>query len=331
MNGILNVMTYNVSGIPFVGDNQGTQRELKGNKRMEKIGEILCRDSGCDIIAAQEDFNHHPALAKAMKIFKYQTFSKGGIPIGDGLNVFSKFPVYNVKRTTWKKCFGYLAGANDKLAAKGFLECVIEIEKDVFVDFYVLHADASNDPKSLVARKDNFNQLAQRLNSRKEDRAVIVMGDFNTTFCLNEKDEPYEMLIKKAGLTDAWAEIHNGGKCDYKNEKDWNPTLKETLDRVMYKSGGGIELKAESYEYAEFTDEKGETYTDHVSTKVRLAFDVKCEQKKPEKLEEPKPENKAVLFLKTTGAILKTIVMTIAHLHELVYNKKYGGVSDYMP
>ena len=331
VNGKLNVMTYNVSGLPIIGDNQGTQRQLKGNKRMEKIGEILCRDSGCDIIGAEEDFNHHPALAKAMTAFKYKTFSKGGIPLGDGLNIFSKFPIYNVKRTPWRKCFGYLAGANDRLAEKGILSSVVEIEKGVFIDLYVIHTDASNDPKSLVARKDNFLQLAEMINSRKEDRAIIVMGDFNTTFCLNEKDEPYEMLIEKAGLTDSWAVIHNGGKCDYKNEKDWNPTLKETLDRVMYKSGGGVEIKVENYEYAEFTDEKGETYTDHVSTRARLAFELTGEVKKPEKLEEPVPENRALQFFKVTWAFIKTIAMMLLHLHELIYNKKYGGISDYMP
>lgn len=331
MGKLLKIMTYNVSGIPIIGDNQGSQRALKGNARMEKIGEILCRDSDCDIIGAEEDFNHHPALAKAMKAFPFQSFSKGGIPLGDGLNIFSKLPVYNVKRTKWRKCFGYLAGANDRLAEKGILSSVIEIEKGVYVDFYVVHTDASNDPKSLVARKDNFLQLAEMINSRKEDRAIIVMGDFNTTFCLNEKDEPYEMLIEKAGLTDSWAVIHNGGKCDYKNEKDWNPTLKETLDRVMYKSGGGVEIKAKDYEYVEFTDEKGETYTDHVSTRAYLEYEVVGEVTKPASLEEPKPENKVLQFLKVSFAFVKILVLGILHLYELIYNKKYGKISDYMP
>lgn len=331
MGGKLRLMTYNVSGIPVLGDKQGSQRELKGNARMAKIGEILCRESGCDIIGAEEDFNHHPALAKAMPSFPYQTFSKGGVPLGDGLNIFSKFPVYNVKRTKWRKCFGYLAGANDRLAEKGILSSVVEIEKGVYIDLYVVHTDASNDPKSLVARKDNFRQLAEMINSRKEDRAIIVMGDFNTTFILNEKDDPYEMLVEKAGLTDSWAVIHNNGKCNYKNEKDWNPTLKETLDRVMYKSGGGVEIKVENYEYAEFTDEKGQTYTDHVSTKAILSYEVTGEVKKPENLTPPKAENKFLQGVKVTFAAIKILVMGILHLYELIYNKKYGKISDYMP
>ena len=139
MNGKLNIMTYNVSGIPVLGDNQGTQREFKGKARMKKIGEMLCRESDCDIIGAEEDFNNHQALACTMaKEYKYQSFSKGGVPYGDGLNIFSKKPVYNVKRTPWRKCFGYFAGANDRLAEKGILSSVIEIEKGVFIDFYLL-------------------------------------------------------------------------------------------------------------------------------------------------------------------------------------------------
>lgn len=332
MGGFLNIMTYNVSGIPVLGDKQGSQRALKGNARMKKIGEILCRESGCDIIGAEEDFNHHPALSKAMVDYKYQSFSKGGIPLGDGLNIFSKFPVYNIKRTKWRKCFSYVGGSSDRLAQKGILSAVVEIEKGVYVDFYIIHTDASNDPKSVVARKDNFLQLKEMIASRKEDRAVIVMGDFNTTFCLNAEDDPYEILVKEAGLTDSWAVIHNGGKCDYKNEKDnWNPTLKETLDRVMYKSGGGVEIKIENYEYAEFTDEKGETYTDHLSTRAKLSYEVTGETSVPEKLEEPKPANKFIQFIKTAGLTLFTLVMVILHLYELLYDKKYADIKDYMP
>lgn len=332
MNGKLNIMTYNVSGIPVLGDNQGTQREFKGKDRMKKIGEMLCRESNCDIIGAEEDFNNHQALADAMaKDYKYQTFSKGGVPYGDGLNLFSKMPVYNVKRTPWKKCFGYLAGANDRLAEKGILSSVIEIEEGIFVDFYIIHADAAKDPKSLEARKDNFLQLSEMINSRKEDRAVIIIGDFNTTFCLNAADDPYTNLVKKAGLTDSWAEIHNGGNCDYNSGKEWNPTLKETLDRVMFKSGGGVELKAESYEYVEFTNENGETYTDHVSTRACLSYEVTGEVKKPEKLEKPTPENKFIQNLKVAGFAVKTLVMGILHLHELIYNHKYKDITDYLP
>lgn len=331
MNGKLKLMTYNVSGIPVLGDNQGSQREFKGKARMKKIGELLSCKSDCDIIGAEEDFNLHQSLADAMTAYKYQTFSKGGIPLGDGLNIFSRKPVYNVKRYPWRKCFGYFAGASDRLAQKGILSAVIEIEKDVFVDLYVIHTDAANDPKSLMARKDNFLQLAELINARKEDRPVIVMGDFNTTFNLNEKDEPYECLVKKAGLTDAWAEIHNGGRCVYGDGEDWTPTLKETLDRVMFRSGGGVTLKAESYEYVEFTNDKGETYTDHVSTKACLSYEVTGEVKKPEKLEKPHPENKFLQTLKVTCKFIATFVGALLHLHELIYQHKYKDITDYLP
>ena len=331
MKGKLKIMTYNVSGLPILGDNQGTQKEFKGKDRMKKIGEVLCRDSGCDIIGTQEDFNFHSSLAKAMPDYKYQTFSKGGVPLGDGVNIFSKKPIYNVKRTPWRKCFGYLAGAMDRLAEKGILSSTIEIEKDVFIDFYVLHADAANDPKSLVARKDNFIQLAEMIKSRKQDRAIIVMGDFNTTFCLNEKDDPYTSLIKTAGLKDGWAEIHNGGNCDYNSGKEWNPTLKETLDRVMFKSGGGVNLGIESYEYVEFTNEKGETYTDHVSTRAVITYEITGKTEKPEELIVPKQQNKFVRVMKETFSIIKTLIVGILHLYELIYNKKYGKISNYLP
>ena len=115
--GTLNVLTFNVSGIPVIGDFQGTQRELRGNARMAKIGDLLNRDSGCDIIGTQEDFNHHDALAAAIPDFPFRTQSSGGAPLGDGLGVFSKNPIYNVKHTKWDTSYGILSGATDRLAS----------------------------------------------------------------------------------------------------------------------------------------------------------------------------------------------------------------------
>ena len=226
--GAVNVMTYNVSGIPVLGDYQGTQRALKGNARMAKIGEILNNESGCDMIGTQEDFSHHDALAKAMPGYPYQTFSSGNAPLGDGLSIFSKFPVYNVKHTKWNKSYGILSGATDRLAQKGILSSVIEICDGVYIDFYVLHADAGDDSNSAEARADNFRQLAELINSRTYDRAVIVVGDFNSTFDRNQVDNLFINLVKPAGLKDCWAEIYNNGNCDYNNGINWNPSFFES-------------------------------------------------------------------------------------------------------
>ena len=317
--GTLNPLSYNVSGIPIFGDTQGTQRELKGEDRMHKIGEILSTESGCDIVGVQEDFNLHPYLAEAMTAFPYQTETSGGVPLGDGLNAFAAHPIYNVKRTAWEKCYGVLSGSADRLAEKGILSCVMEIEDGVFIDFYVIHTDAGIDVASVAARKDNFRQLTEMINSREEDRALIILGDFNSRYNRNQDDDLYNNLVKPVGLTDVWAELHNGGDYTYDNGENWNPTLNESIDKVMFKNGGGVEFEPQSLEYITFTNENGETYTDHISTKVSLSYKITGECKAPASLEAPKPADKTKMALAETAAIIKALVLVFTHIHELFY------------
>jgi len=322
--GSLQIMTYNVSGIPVIGDFQGTQRELKGNARMAKIGEILNNESGCDIIGTQEDFDNHNALAKAMPDYICQTFSSGGVPLGDGLSVFSKFPLYNVKHIKWNDSYGILSSGTDRLAQKGILSTVIEICNGVYIDFYVLHADASNDANSAKARAGNYRQLAELINSRTCDRAVIVAGDFNTTFDRNGVDDLYGNLVKTADLKDCWAELYNNGDCAYDNGADWHPSFYETYDKVMFKSGGGVELSAGSLQYIQYTDENGKTYTDHVSTKVCINYEITGDTTNTETLQKEKPVIFVRRFVDKFSAVVKTLFLVLTDFHEIFALIKEG-------
>lgn len=315
--GTLNIMSYNVSGIPILGDFQGTQTEFKGNARMAKIGEILNNESGCEIIGTQEDFNHHDALAKAMPDYNYQSLSSGGAPLGDGLAIFSKFPVYNVKHTKWNISYGILSGASDRLAQKGILSSVIEIADGVYIDFYVLHAEAGSDPESGLARTDNFRQLAEMINTRENDRAVIVAGDYNAGFVHRAQDGLYDNLIEPTGLKDCWAEVYNNGNYNYNGGIGWNPSLYETVDRVMFKSGGGVELSAEALQYIQYTNEKGETYTDHIATKVSINYEITGDTSTAEVLQTEKPINRGQRFLDEFTAVIKTLFLVLTDFKEI--------------
>jgi exonuclease III len=315
--GSLNIMTYNVSGIPVLGDYQGTQRDLQGNARMAKMGEILNNESGCELIGTQEDFDLHAALAKAMPAYIYQTQTSGGVPLGDGLSIFSKFPVYNVKRTKWNKSYGVVSAGTDRLAQKGILSSVIEISDGVYIDFYVLHADAGNDIKSAEARADNYRQLADMINSRAYDRAAIVVGDFNTTFDRNQVDDLYNILVKPAGLSDCWAQIYNNGSCSYNNGVGWNPSYYETYDKIMFKSGGGVELNAESLQYIQYTNDQGKTYTDHNATKACIIYKITGDTTNTEVLKTEEPIDSTQRMLDEFTAVIRTLVLIFTNLNEL--------------
>ena len=318
--GTLSLLSYNVSGIPIFGDTQGTQRELKGKDRMHKIGEILSNESGCDIVCVQEDFNLHGYLAESMEeAFPHQTFTSGGLPLGDGLNVFSAFPIYNVMRIPWLTVYGVLSGSADRLAEKGILTTVVELEEGVYIDLYVIHTDAGIDFASVNARRDNFRQLKTLIQNRTEERAAIIIGDYNTKYIRNQSDDVYANLIEPLGLTDVWAELYNNGDVTYEDGKDWDPSLPESIDKVMFLNGGGVEFSPENLEYIEFTNDKGETYTDHVSTKAVLNYKVTGPCPKPLTLELNLPIDPNTLAKDTAKAVFKAIGLIFTHLYELFY------------
>jgi len=315
----LSVLSSNVSGIPVIGDYQGTQRALRGNARMAKIGEFISGSSGCDIVGTQEDFNLHDALAGAMTAYPYRTFSSGNLPLGDGLSAFSKYPVYNVKHTRWENSYGLISGSTDRLARKGILSSVIEIGDGLSIDFYVLHADAGGDPKSAKARSDNFRQLAEMINARGQDRAIIVVGDFNAALSWRTENGLYDNLFLPTGLKDCWVEVCNNGDYTYDGGAGWNPTLYETVDRVLFKSGGGIELKAEAIEYLWVVNESGETLTDHLATKAMLSYEVTGPVPDPGPLVAEEPFDPGQRRLDEFTATIQTLWLVLTNLQELIY------------
>ncbi len=315
----LNVLSYNVSGIPLLGDFQGTQRELRGKDRTAKIGELINELSACDIIGVQEAFTHYDSLSEKLSAFPYFTNYPGRVPYGDGLGTFSKYPLYNIEHTKWDLSYGVLSGSSDKLAQKGFLYSLVEIAPGVYIDFYVLHADAGKDSKSVEARADNFRQLAAAIQNAPGDRAVIALGDYNFKFQRNLDDDLYTNFIEPTGLKDAWVELHNAGRYNYENGFEWNPNIFESLDRVLYKSGEGVEIEAEAYEYLNFTNEKGETFTDHIAVKAAFNITITGEGSQADELKTEGEIDKGKRILDEIRAILRALFLIADSPHEILY------------
>ena len=144
-------------------------------------------------------------------------YHSSGIPGGDGMNVFSKYPIYNAERTPWDMTYGVIKEGADELTPKGILYSVIDLGDGLYVDFYVIHADAFDGEGSRAARNDNFRQLAELIASKGSTRPVIVTGDFNTSSHLDQGAEFTRIMITEGGFKDAWTELYNGGNyTDYK-------------------------------------------------------------------------------------------------------------------
>ena len=267
----IHMLCYNVAGLPSLGNIMGMKGANVPDNQL-KLGKQL-NQSGYDVIAVQEDFNYHCYLAKGLTNYKYKTNHTGGIPGGDGMNIFSKYPIYNEKRTTWEKAYGVFDDG-DELTPKGILYAALDLGSGLYVDLYVIHADAFDDENSRAARNDNFRQLYELIESRGTNRPVIVTGDFNTSSHLDSGTVFTDYMITRAGFKDAWTELNNGG--NYTNYSShvasgdfWGNW--DSVEKFLYRDGGNIQVDVSEFAYLDFCN--GSTpISDHKAARATITF-----------------------------------------------------------
>lgn len=269
----------NVAGLPDISFLFGDGRnDVKGNQTV--IGGFVETNS-YDIFATQEDFGYHSTLVSALPSYAFQTEHHGGVPYGDGTNIFTRsYTLYNEAHITWDSLYGIVDDGADEFSQKGITYTCIKIADNVYIDFYNIHADAYGDPGSLAARQDNFRQLAEIINSRSVDRPVIVTGDFNA-YLFNDASLLKETLVDGCGLKDAWVETANNGNYDdysfYAESVGGSLPSKwgiwDSVERFMYKDGGGIELNVEEFSYVRITTADGSTVSDHNGAYAKFSYD----------------------------------------------------------
>ena len=317
--GTLTLIAYNVSGIPLVGDFQGSVFTTT-NDRASRIGKLL-NGTGVDFIGTEEDFNGHKYLAAEMTNYPYHSYTSGGLAQGQGLNVFSIHPMYNVTRVNWDTEYGYLSGSMDAVSNKGFIYSLMELKPGVYIHMINVHMDAGYDVLSIRARIDNFKQLASFIQDKLNDgRALIVQGDFNYKFKRHLNDDIYGNLLVPTGLRDVWAELYNGGSYDA-DAPDFDPTDPgDDLDRILYRSGDDLTLTPVSKTVPELTGEKGETYSDHDPMRTEFTYTQTGKVlPAPEKLEKPEAPDETMLALKEIGWVFVRLGQVLLGLLELPY------------
>ena len=228
----LKMLAYNVSGIPLVGDFQGSKFTTT-NDRAAKLGALL-NGTDVDFISVEEDFNGHKYLAEKMTNYPFRSFTSGGVAQGQGLNVFSVHKLYNIDRVKWNFEYGTVSGSCDALSNKGFLYSLMELAPGVYVNVITVHCDAGYEPLSVKARSTNFKQLAKYINEHLNDgRALIVQGDFNFKFKRALKDDLVKNLLEPTGLKDVWLEVYGGGVTDPNDPAFRRDAAGDDLDRVL--------------------------------------------------------------------------------------------------
>lgn len=220
-SGNFTLLTYNVAGLPlFV-----SQSEPVTNTPL--IGLLL---NLYDVAVVQEDFAYHGALStEAQHAFRTEPQSPSSkVGIGDGLSLFSRFSLRKFERIPWRACNGKFTDGNDCWTSKGFAVAAQEVGTGVEVDIYDVHMDSGHAPADIRARALQADQLLEYIARHSAHRAIIVAGDTNMG---HDSEETLRNFLSRAGLTDACRAL----ACS-------DP---ERIDRVMYRSAPGVELRIE--------------------------------------------------------------------------------------
>ena len=99
-SGTFRFLNYNIAGLPSLNPSSGK------SALQRTLGQTLAEED-YDLIAVQEDFSYDTQFSKGLNA-PYRTYGANNSVTGDGLNLFSKTPVYNVAREAWAQKGGML-------------------------------------------------------------------------------------------------------------------------------------------------------------------------------------------------------------------------------
>ncbi|MEI2639620.1 MAG: endonuclease/exonuclease/phosphatase family protein [Microthrixaceae bacterium] len=280
------VLTYNVAGLP-----QGISSS-NPEWNIPLISPLL---NAYDVVLTQEDFdwwtplagildfaNYHRRLRSAVE-HPYRTdvhpgpeavgvdAGARGMLVGDGIGIMSRYPFTGEAQHAWKGCFGGVlpdGGAADCLAMKGFRVVTMTLADGRLVDVYSLHGEAGGTPEDQRLQEDDYAELAQFINARGSDRAVIVGGDTN----LHTDD-----VHPDGGFgadTAIWAKfLADTGLSDVCTATDCGDP--GSIDKIAYRSSPTVSLSAIASEFPlERFQVNGQDLSDHPPFVATFRWDI---------------------------------------------------------
>lgn len=189
----LRVLTYNTHGLPaWIARDRPAWR-------MPRIGRLLSR---YDVALVQENFAHHDRLRAAVS---HDVIVRGHDD--SGLTTFGHFDpreVVEVQRTAYDSCSGWLWGASDCFADKGFLRLRLSLPHGARLDVVNTHLEAGRGPADHAVRAAQVGLLVERLRALR-GAALVLGGDLNLRFDEPRDRELLLVLTSALGLADSGA------------------------------------------------------------------------------------------------------------------------------
>ena len=255
----LRILVYNTHGLPeiFISDNP--------KKRFPVIGK---KTQDFNISLLQEDYSHHEELLSGLT--EESLAIRGGLgsrllcPLCTGSGLTSVFNLrkdwsVEVENETYETCSGWLTGANDCFAYKGFQ--IIKITLPSNKRFFIVntHMDAGRADSDRSARESQLAHIISTMKQRTIADALIVAGDLN----LNSKNPKDVKLLAnfktELRLTDSFTG-HN-------ISKKWT-----ILDYFLYKQGDELQFKIISVGEDESFVTKEGPLSDHPALIIEVAI-----------------------------------------------------------
>ena len=226
----LKILVYNTHGLPeiFISDDPKMRFPIIGKKTQD-----------FNISLLQEDYAHHEELSSGLN--KESLAIRGGLGgtllcpfcTGSGLTSIFNLPndwIVEVENNTYDTCSGWLRGANDCFAYKGFQ--VIKITLPNSKRFFIVntHMDAGRRDSDRSSRKNQLEHIIKTIKQKTSSEALIVAGDLNLNSKNSEDVKLLENFKEELRLSDAFEET--------KISKKWT-----ILDYFLYKQGEDLDLK----------------------------------------------------------------------------------------
>lgn len=246
----LSVVTYNIHGLPswIAGDDPPT-----------RIPQLLERAKPYDVALIQEDFAHHDVL-RAHNPFRWLVRGNEASPSafqGAGLTILSRFESVASYREAYGLCSGYLFGAGDCFASKGFVKARLVLPHGAEIDVWNTHLDAGGGDADRDVRRAQIDRLAAAIEARSAGRALVVGGDLNLELAHAPDAALLDAFAKRLGLAIA-ARTPDAG---------W----RSHLDYLLVRSGDalGLEVVAGGKDES-FVDAARQPLSDHPAIFARL-------------------------------------------------------------
>ena len=255
----LRILVYNTHGLPeiFISDNP--------KKRFPVIGK---KTQDFNISLLQEDYSHHEELSSGLAKESLAIRGElGGSLIcpfctGSGLTSVFNLPknwTVDVENQTYDTCSGWLRGANDCFAYKGFQLIKITLPSNKRFFIVNTHMDAGKRDSDRASRERQLEQIISTIKQRTTTEALIVAGDLNLNSKNPEDVKLLENFKEELGLTDSFT--------GHKISKKWT-----ILDYILYKQGEALEFKSISVgEDESFVTEEG-PLSDHPALVIEVSI-----------------------------------------------------------